>query len=313
MQRQPGTALIAYDGSEDAAAAIRHAGSVLGPRPAVVVHVWDSLAGLLLHTDVDGLTGSMRDAAEELDQEDRRNGERIAAEGQQLARQAGFDAEAHAVEGKPKAWPVLLKVAEKVDAAVIVIGSRGLGCVKSALMGSVSSGLLHHADRPVLVVPPSADEVGAGPMLIAFDGSDAARAAVTAAAELFAGREATVETVWVPYAPVASAGTVGMPAAVASHAVEELDKSIATRAEDTAAEGARLAAQSGLEARSTALEAAGPAWASIRDSAARQDSPAIVVGSRGRGALAEAVVGSTSSALIHHAHVPILVVPPHRG
>lgn len=313
MQRQPGTALIAYDGSEDAAAAIRHAGSVLGPRPAVVVHVWDSLAGLLLHTDTYGLTGSMRDAAEELDQEDRRNGERIAAEGEQLARQAGFDAEAHAVEGKPKAWPVLLKVAEKIDATVIVIGSRGLGCVKSALMGSVSSGLLHHADRPVLVVPPSADEVGTGPVLIAFDGSDAARAAVAAAAELFAGREAVVETVWVPYAPVASAGAAGMPAAVASRAVEELDKSIATRGEDTAAEGAKLAAQSGLEARSTALPADGPAWATIRDSAARQDSPAIVVGSRGRGALAEAVLGSTSSALIHHAHVPILVVPPHRG
>jgi nucleotide-binding universal stress UspA family protein len=313
MQPQPGTVLIAYDGSDDAAAAIRHAGSVLGARPAVVVHVWESLAGLLLHTDVDGLTDSMRDAAEELDQEDRRNGERIATEGEELARQAGFDAEAHATQGKPKAWPVLLKVAEKIDAAAIVIGSRGLGCVKSALMGSVSSGLLHHADRPVLVVPPSADEVGTGPVLIAFDGSDAARAAVAVAAELFAGREASVETVWVPYAPVASAGTAGMPTAVTSHAVEELDESIATRAEDTAAEGARLAAQSGLEARSTALEANGPAWATIRDSAARQDSPAIVVGSRGRGALAEAVVGSTSSALVHHSHVPILVVPPRRG
>lgn len=312
MQPQPGTVLIAYDGSDDAAAAIRHAGSVLGARPAVVVHVWESLAGLLLHTDVDGLTGSMRDAAEELDQEDRRNGERIAAEGEVLAQQAGFDAEAQALQGKPRAWPVLLEVAEKIDAAVIVIGSRGFGCVKSALMGSVSSGLLHHADRPVLVVPPSADEVGTGPVLIAFDGSDAARAAVAAAAELFAGREATVETVWVPYAPVASAGTAGMPAVVASRAVEELDKSIATGAEDTAAEGARLAAQSGLEAGSTALEAEGPAWATIRDSAARQDSAAIVVGSRGRGALAEAVLGSTSAALVHHAHAPILVVPPHR-
>ena len=141
-----GIALIAYDGSDDAAAAIRHAGSLLGPRPAVVAHVWDSLAALLLHTDVRGLTGSMREAADELDEEDRRDAERVAAEGAELAREAGFDAEAHALQGKPKAWPTLLAKADAIDAAVVVIGSRGQGAGMSALLGSVSSGLLHHTD-----------------------------------------------------------------------------------------------------------------------------------------------------------------------
>ena len=42
--------------------------------------------------------------------------------------------------------------AERMDADLIVIGSRGLGGVTSALLGSVSRGVLKHANRPVLIV-----------------------------------------------------------------------------------------------------------------------------------------------------------------
>ena len=310
MRNETGTALIAYDGSDDAAAAIRSAGHLLAPRPAIVAHVWDSLAALLLHTDVRGLTGGMRDAAEELDEEDRLEAERVAMEGAELAREAGFAAEAHALQGKPKAWPTLLAKAGEMDAAVVVIGSRGQGAVKSALFGSVSSGLLHHAHRPLLVVPPNGHESPAGPALIAFDGSDAARTGIAAAGELLAVREAVIETVWIPYRGVAAGGVAGAPVGVTSHATQELDKAVEAGAQQKAHEGARLAAAAGLEARAEAIETDGPVWCALRDSAEAHGSPVVVIGSHGRGGVTGMVLGSVSSALVHSAHMPVLVVPP---
>jgi nucleotide-binding universal stress UspA family protein len=309
MPNERATVLIAYDGSEDAATAIRHAGFVLGTRTAIVATVWESQAGALLHTDVHGLTGTMREAARELDEEDRRVAEETAGEGAQLARDAGFQARARALQGRPRAWPELLAAADIVDADVIVIGSRGLGAVKSALLGSVSSGVLHHARRPVLVVPPSEDPGGSGPAVVGYDGSEGSRAAVGAAGRLLSLREAAIATVWTGYGGVAAAGTVAAPMAVTSRAVEELDRGVATRAQETAEEGARIATEAGLEARAEAIRAAGPVWAALRDSSEAHESSAIAVGSRGHGPVARTVLGSTSAALVHHTAIPILVVP----
>jgi nucleotide-binding universal stress UspA family protein len=43
---------------------------------------------------------------------------------------------------------------ESSDAALLVVGSRGRGRVSAAMLGSVSSYLLHHATCPVEVIPP---------------------------------------------------------------------------------------------------------------------------------------------------------------
>ncbi|MEX2556113.1 MAG: universal stress protein [Actinomycetota bacterium] len=58
-----------------------------------------------------------------------------------------------AVEGGHPAT-VLMEVAEREDARMIVVGSRGMGGFKELLLGSVSHQLAHHARRPLVIVPP---------------------------------------------------------------------------------------------------------------------------------------------------------------
>jgi nucleotide-binding universal stress UspA family protein len=57
--------------------------------------------------------------------------------------------EAELMEGPPA--ETILDLARSRDVDLIVVGSRGLGSVKGTLLGSVSSEVVHHADRPVLV------------------------------------------------------------------------------------------------------------------------------------------------------------------
>jgi nucleotide-binding universal stress UspA family protein len=310
MQDSSGTILIGYDGSEDADNAIRCAGELLAPRRAIVAHVWDSLAELLLHTDIDRLTGSMKEAAE-LDADDAREAEGVAGRGAELAEAAGFEAVATVARGVPKAWPTLLALAEQHDAAAVVIGSRGLGRVKSALLGSVSSGVLGHAHLPALIVPPLDDIPAPGPAVIGYDGSEHSSAAVAAAGRLLTVREVVVQTAWNSYRAVAPAGAAGLPVAVVSKAAEEIDRAAREKAQQTAEQGARLAASQGLEVQAEAIEADGSAWHALLDTAYRHRAAALVVGSRGNSAFESTLIGSVSRALVHHAPAPVLVVRPH--
>jgi nucleotide-binding universal stress UspA family protein len=75
-----------------------------------------------------------------------------AEEGAERARSLGLDAHADPVDWPGSTSQGLLDHARKIGAAAIVTGSRGHGGMRSALLGSVSSGLAHAADCPVLVV-----------------------------------------------------------------------------------------------------------------------------------------------------------------
>jgi nucleotide-binding universal stress UspA family protein len=146
------TVLIAYDGSEHAKAAIERAGAVLRHGPAVVATAWTSFedaapAALL------ALPGDMvREGTETLDEANRETAEELAAEGAELARAAGFDAEPRAVRSKGPFFAALVHLADELDAGAIVAGSRGRSALRAAVLGSVSTGLLHHTSRPVLIV-----------------------------------------------------------------------------------------------------------------------------------------------------------------
>jgi nucleotide-binding universal stress UspA family protein len=140
--------LICYDDSPDAVRAIAAAAAPFGPRRAVVrdIHPWMSGAESVARTSslVPG------NALEELNSAEAR---RIAGRGAEIARSAGFHAEPRG-ELASSTWEGIVDVADQLDAAVIVIGSRGLTGMKKILDASVSQQVAEHAGRPVLIVPP---------------------------------------------------------------------------------------------------------------------------------------------------------------
>jgi nucleotide-binding universal stress UspA family protein len=155
--------LLCFDGSDHSRAAISQAGTTLAHRTAVVLTVWEPVASwapydpaTMLDTPVArlashalGLDEDMRDLARE-----RMEG------GIKLATDAGFRAEGRVEKGKP--WRAICQVADELDASTIVVGARGLGGVQSALLGSVSSAVVHHTKRPVLVVPHHEEDSSSG-------------------------------------------------------------------------------------------------------------------------------------------------------
>ena len=142
--------LICYDGSDSAKLAIDAAAKILGPRRAVVLDVGPPLtAAESLAVMAPVAPGA---AFEELNEDDARQRAQVGAD---RARRAGFDAEARAGLAAPT-WQGIVDVADEIDAAVIVLGSRGLDGARELLEGSVSHEVAQHAGRPLLIVPPPA-------------------------------------------------------------------------------------------------------------------------------------------------------------
>lgn len=156
-----GPLIAAYDGSEGAARAIEVAGRLLNGRATVVVHAWEAvfrraLAARALAAgpldEVGEIIGDLHEAVAD-------RATAVTQEGVAAARAAGLDATGEPVESDEGAWRSIAGVARTHGASAVVVGTRGLGAARSALLGSVSSGLVQNADLPVLVVPagPAAD------------------------------------------------------------------------------------------------------------------------------------------------------------
>jgi nucleotide-binding universal stress UspA family protein len=151
--------LICYDGSDDAKAAIAHLGERAPGTEATLLTVWESavtfgsgssnpahrLSPLATIANPEDANAKMLAAATE-----------VAEEGAKLANEAGLKAGAVTSEQLGSVAETILVSAEKLDADVIAIGSRGFGGLGSFVLGSISQRILQHADRPVLVIPSAA-------------------------------------------------------------------------------------------------------------------------------------------------------------
>jgi nucleotide-binding universal stress UspA family protein len=146
MNDFPAKILLASDGSDCAAAAAR-AAATLSDKTGSELHVVHVLPTTPLYSIATiAMEGNVR-----LYEEGKQQAQRALEEGVKSVEEAGGTvAETYLREGRPDIE--IVDLGEEIDAGMIVLGSRGLGGARRALMGSVSDSVVRHAHCPVLVV-----------------------------------------------------------------------------------------------------------------------------------------------------------------
>jgi nucleotide-binding universal stress UspA family protein len=305
--------VIAFDGSPSARVALQRAGERFPGAHATIVsiaHGMDALgeasgAGRAALPDevISAALARLRESAL-ADAHD------LAQAGTRDATDAGLCAEPQTVAAERSVWSAILQVADDADADAIVCGTQGHGAALRAVLGSVATGLVHHAQLPVLVVPEAARSAS-GPVVIAFDDSPAARRAVQVAGCLLPGHETLVLHVW--RSPLRHSLTGAALRNAPLHDVREiaemLDALVEKSAQATTDRGVALAREHGVQPQSTTVESNDPVAQTIMRAANDLDATVTVTGRRGRGALAGAILGSVSASLIHASARPVLITP----
>src|SRR6478752_2969802 len=273
--------VVGYDGSPDADLALQWAALTARRRDM-------ALETVIVVNDFDPVLGHHHERAEA-----------AAAEWRELAvtvlRSADVDDSGIAVRHGPTV-PTLLAAAH--GAEMLVVGSRGHGLMTGSLTGSVSQHLARHASCPVVVVRP-AHRPDSHHIVVGVDGSAESDRALRFACDLARGQKQTVFAVHGFHAVTPAKGTTDdiFSSEVAiriEHAERLLSEWVAPATRDNP----------DVEILTETI-AVSPVRALVDSSAV---ASMVVVGSRGRDAFADLLLGSVSQRVLHDAHCSVAVV-----
>jgi nucleotide-binding universal stress UspA family protein len=135
--------LIATDGSDEAREAVDFGLELADEHAAQVVFVHVAPAVDVVPTSGFGMTGAVPHELTDYDWSP-------LTDARALAEERGVEARTQMLRGETA--DEIVAYADTIDADLIVVGSRGHGTLASALLGSVSRGVLREARRPVLIV-----------------------------------------------------------------------------------------------------------------------------------------------------------------
>ncbi|MGV0852663.1 universal stress protein [Mycolicibacterium phlei] len=275
----PVTAVVGYDGSPAANAAIEVGATLFPGARAQITYLWvPPFASETVRRRLKSVAKNVTDLIDLVEQEGQREAQRLVSIGVTLARSAGWDAAPELKQTWGAEGLRLAEAAEQASADVVIVGSRGLGGAKAAL-GSVSDMVVNHAAVPVVVIPYPllSTEYAAlpeGPVVVGWDGSEGAAQALAAARYLLPSR--TVLAV-----------TVG----------EEVSEAPPPDVTHVFVEKPR-----GFHASSIAEP--------LVAAAALHGAATVAVGTRGQSKAKDLLLGSVAVGTLHQAHRPVLVVPP---
>ena len=149
-----------------------------------------------------------------------------------------------------------------------------------------------------------------GPLLVCYDGSEAAKTALEAAASVFAVREAVIACYWQPFA--SSSKRFGVDIRELVQHPDDINRREGQLAQQVADEGVRLARSLGLDAQGRAVKIDGPIEEAILAHADEIEPAAIVLGARSRSSLRSLLIGSTANEIIQRATRPVFLAPSDR-
>ena len=281
--------LVAIDGSPASDAAVAWAGREAVSRriPITLMHV---VAPIIIGWPVGQLYTDMPEWQ-------KANAQDVIEQSQKTVAACLDESEAPEVHTEllySSAAPTLIEASK--DASMVVVGDQEMGALGRLLLGSVSTALIQHAHCPVAVIR-SGQETPSGPkapVLVGIDGSAASDAA-TALAFDEASRRGVELVALHAWSDVGVFPALGM---------DWHDRE--SQGEEILAE--RLAGwqEQYPDVRVRRLLVCDKPARWLLDESAR--AQLVVVGSRGRGGFPGMLLGSVSSAVVHSAEVPVIVV-----
>lgn len=270
--------ILGFDGSAAAAAALDVGTRLVPGSRAWITYLWGPpFAGERVRRRLWEQAKDANELIELVQKEGRYEAERVISQGVTLARAAGWEAEPLLERSWSAEGSGIARAADEMDAELVIVGSRGLGGT-DALLGSVSDMAVHYCSQPVIVVPhpmlsAEYEALADGPVVMGWDGSAGARHALEAADRIFPRRAVVAVSV---------------------------DDSADAEPPKEGITHVSVRRRRGFHHRAIAhalLEAADDHGAGV-----------VVVGSRGRSAAREIVLGSVAMGTLHHSHRPVMVV-----
>jgi nucleotide-binding universal stress UspA family protein len=295
--------VVATDFSENASLALQRGMELARSRQARIV-----LAHVVSYRAFAGGSARLGLLAPDIDQQIREASLGHMRELEDRVREAGIEVAAE-VEMGPAAQTVAA-LAKRLDAELVVVGTRGHSAFEHLLLGSTAEGIVRRADCPVLAVHPEdrAPLERLKTVVVPTDFSQDAEQAVAEVARLFPqpGEDARIVLVHSDYVPPMLdrlLGDAGADAVSFSELEAHVQKKLEPLAESLRGRGMRI---------ETLVRSGEPATL-ITEIAASSGADLIAMGTRGRSGLEHLVLGSTAERVVQYAGCPVLTVRRREG
>ncbi|MCU4744582.1 universal stress protein [Natronoglomus mannanivorans] len=284
------TVLVPVDGSPEADGAVAHA-IALARVDGGTVHAFSVI-------ESEGELGTERPEAAYRFSEPR--GRQATAQVADLAGDAGVDVVRHVREGIP--YQEITAYVDEFDVDLIVMGTRGAAAADRTRLGSTAERVITFADVPVVTVRltedaiTDAEHVSIERIVVPTDGSDDAERAAEVGLDLAEFVDARVDVVYVVDRTIydledAPRSIIGLLREGGRNAIEAVERDARDR---------------GLTVRTEVLR--GVPETELRAYADGVDADLLAMGTRGRGATGDRLLGSTTARVVRRADRPVLTV-----